>query len=312
MEFDRQQEIYRITRPCSDCSVLGVDAGTLQAPDTVTGYLFAKCSRKCPSCDDYMSIEKTGCCASCMHRWDEWKKRWACLKQNSLEQRKNRALRLLGSVFKRYSIYLSWRRQWSLRILGPVFKRYSIYLSWRRRRSLRILGPPFQRYATFLVWKRRLCSCFRARLYHKAAKHVESIPKWKEASRLRALVAHEWSTWINSLVLNFEFVAAERLLLKPVALVEEPVLAGLRGDLISRVRASVVLKRVLQKKHLVYIRWTLRKRRIYDVQRMYSQYQRWVTPEAMATKSTKAPCKRNVTTRKITDFFGQPKRAKVA
>lgn len=83
VEFDRQQEIYRITRPCGDCGVLGVDAVTLQEPDTKTGYLCANCGKKCPSCDDYMSIGITGCCASCSRMWDKWNNRWANLRQSA-------------------------------------------------------------------------------------------------------------------------------------------------------------------------------------------------------------------------------------
>lgn len=64
-ETARQQEIYRITRPRSDCGVLGVNAVTLRVQDTKTGYLCANCGRKCPSCDDYVSTAKTVCCASC-------------------------------------------------------------------------------------------------------------------------------------------------------------------------------------------------------------------------------------------------------
>lgn len=289
VEITRLQEIYRTTRPCSDCGVLGLDAVTRQASDTKTGYLCANCCRKCPSCDEYMSTGKTGCCASCSRRWDEWNKRWAYLRQNSLEKRKNR----------------------SLCILAAVFKRYSIYLSWKRRRLLRIIAPVLKRYAVFVVCKRRLYSCFRAHSYHKAAEHLKSIPKWKEARHFRALVAHEWSRWINSLVLKFEFVAAERLLLNPLAVVEEPVLAELKGILISRVRASLVLKRLLRKS-LLYVRWTVRKKRVHDMQRMYRQYQRWVRPCVVDATVTKAPDKRGAGTRLITEYFGQPKRTKVA
>lgn len=289
VEFDRQQEIYRTTRPCGDCGVLGVDAVTLQAPDTKTGYLCANCGKKCPSCDDYMGIGITGCCASCSRMWDKWNNRWANLRQNALEQRKSR----------------------SLRVLGPVFKRYSIYLSWKRRRSLRILGPPLKRYALFLVWRRRLYSCLKARSYHKAAEHLTSPPRGKDVGYFRALMVHDWSTWIKRLVIKIEFVAAKRLLLKPLEMVDGSLLVELKALFVSRVHASLILQR-LARQFLPYIRWTLRKRMVANVARMYRRYQTWVQPGAIDTVVRRAPLKRSGTTsRKITEFFGQPKRAKV-
>lgn len=120
--------------------------------------------------------------------------------------------------------------------------------------SLRVLGPHLKRFAVFFVWSRRLHLFFRARSYHNAAEHLETIPKWKDASHFRALVTHEWSTWINCLVLKFQFVAAERLLLNPLEVIEEPVLAKLKVLFISRLRASLVLKKVLEEHAL-----TLRK-----------------------------------------------------
>lgn len=290
-EFDRQQEIDGTTRPCGGCGVLGFDAVTMEAPDTKTGYLCAKCSKKCPSCDAYMSIEKTGCCASCSHRWEKWNKRWDYLRKASLEKRKQR----------------------SLRTIAPVIRRYCIYLRWRRRRSLRVLGPHLKRYAVFLVWRLRLHMCLRARSYHKATEHLRKIPKWKDVGQFSAFVVNEWFMWIRHLILNFNLIAAERLLSNPLADAEEPLLAELNSTLASRVRASLVIERLVRKS-LPYIRWKLRKKIMHDVHRMYRQYQRWVTPDPdpIVTTPPTAPVKRVAGDRKITDFFARPKRARVA
>jgi hypothetical protein len=294
VEFERQQEVFRTTRPCSDCGVPGASAVTLRAPDTETGYLCANCGRKCPSCDDcYVSTALAGCCSSCSRMWAKWENRWAFVHQSSLEKRKER----------------------SLRILGPVFKRYSIYLSWKRRRSLRVLGPPLKRYAVFLVWRRRLYLCLRARSYYKAAEHLASASRGNDVGYFRALMVQEWSTWIKSLVIKLEFVAAKRLLLNPLELVDGALLVELKALFVTRLHASSILQRLAQK-FLPYIRWTLRKRMVADVARMYRQYQTWVQPGAIETTTPnkpKAPLKRGGTTSlKITEFFGQPKRAKLA
>lgn len=286
--FDRQQEIYRTTRPCSGCGVLGRDAVTMHAPDTQTGYLCVKCSRKCPSCYDNTSKEKAGCCASCRHALDKPNNRWDHLRKAWFENRKSR----------------------SLRILGPVFKRYAIYLSWKRRGSLRIVGPCVKKFSAFLAWRRRLYMCLRARSYHKATEHLKTIPRWKEPGRFITLVVNDWSTWISDLMLNFQFVAAEQLLSNPLPDAGETRLAELKSALVSRVRASLVLRRLLRKS-LLYIRWTRRYRRIHDVQCMYRNYQRWITPAPVATLYPKIPEKRVAGSRKITDFFPGPKRPKV-
>lgn len=249
VEIARQQEIYRTTRPCSDCGVLGLDAVMLQAPDTRTGYFCANCCRKCPSCDNYMSMGKnrgavhhvaTGGMSGIKDGPTSDKIRWE----------KGKIIRFL--------------------FLGLCSSgTQSIYRGNAGGRSV-FLGLRSSDTLCFLCGKVDYThSCFRARSYHKAAEHLESIPKWKEINHFRALVAHEWSTWINSLVLKFEFVAAEGLLLNPLAIAEEPVLTELKDVLISRVRASLVLKRLLRKS-LPYIRWKLRKKkRINDVQRTY-------------------------------------------
>lgn len=127
--------------------------------------------------------------------------------------------------------------------------------------SLRILGPHLKRYAVFLVWRLGLYLCFRARSYHKATEHLNTIPEWKDAGQFSVLVVSEWSMWISDLILNFQFVAAWRLLSNPLADDGEPLLAQLNSTLVSRVRASLVLQRLVRKS-LVYIRWTLRKRRL--------------------------------------------------
>ena len=283
-EFDRQQEIYRITRPCSGCDMLDLDAVTMVAPDAETGYLCPKCSRKCPSCGDRMAIGKPGCCDSCRHALDKLENRWGCLKRASLEKRKER----------------------SLRILGPVFKRYSIYLSWRRRRSLDVIGPPLKRYAVFLVWKSRLYKCLRARSYYKAAKHLASAPRGKDVCYFRALMVHEWSTWIKTLVIKLEFVATKRWLLDPLELVDGALLVELKALFVSRVHAVSILQR-LALNSLPYVRWTLRKRLVADTACMYRRYQKWVQPDAIEgaidTAATTAPGKRSGASRKITDFF---------
>lgn len=59
-------------------------------------------------------------------------------------------------------------------------------------------------------------------------------------------MAHEWFACTKSLVLKFEFVAAKRFLLNPLAMVDEPVLVELKALLVSRVHASSILKRLLQ------------------------------------------------------------------
>ena len=94
-------------------------------------------------------------------------------------------------------------------------------------------------------------------------------------------------------------------------LVDGALLVELKALFVSHVHASLILQR-LAEKFLPYIRWTLRKRMVADVARMYRRYQTWVQPGAIDTAPHKPPEKRSGTTsRKITEFFGQPKRAKV-
>lgn len=181
-----------------------------------------------------------------------------------------------------------------------------------RLRSFRIIGPVVKRYSSFLAWKRRLHLCLRARSYHKAVDHIDCIPRWKEPiqSQFRELVVREWCTWINSLVRKFEFVAAERLLSAPLLVIEESVLAGLKINFVSRVRASRVLKCALQK-HLVYVRWTLRERKVARKHRMYRKYQHWVVQPAVVIPPVSTPMRRCRDSH-ITDFFRQPKCARVS
>ena len=95
----------------------------------------------------------------------------------------------------------------------------------------------------------------------------------------------------------------------PLLPIEAPLLTELKVAVVRLIRAEGTLRRLLQK-GLPYIRWTLRKRRVHDSQRMYRQYQRWVTTLGpIVTTAPEAPQKRVVAgNRKITDFFARPKR----
>lgn len=64
--------------------------------------------------------------------------------------------------------------------------------------------------------------CLRARSYHKATEHLRKIPKWKDVGQFSAFVVNEWSMWIRHLILNFNLIAAERLLSNLLADAEGP------------------------------------------------------------------------------------------
>lgn len=93
----------------------------------------------------------------------------------------------------------------------------------KRLRSPRLVGPVIEQYSALLKLNRVLDSLLWARSYHEAVEHLNSIPKWKDVCHFRVLVAHDWSLWIDSLLLNFEFGTTKRLLSHPFV-ASEPVL----------------------------------------------------------------------------------------
>ena len=40
---------------------------------------------------------------------------------------------------------------------------------------------------------------FRARSYHKAAEHIQTIARWEKSGQFTMLVVNDWSTWISGL-----------------------------------------------------------------------------------------------------------------
>lgn len=128
--------------------------------------------------------------------------------------------------------------------LADIIRREKMYTT-NRLRSPRLVGPVITRYSTFLAWRRRLDSLLWARSYHEAVEHLSAIPKWEAAGCLRVLVVHDWSLWIDRLLLKFEFGTARRSLFHPFV-AAEPVLAKRKSLCCSHVWASRVLRRALR------------------------------------------------------------------
>ena len=145
--------------------------------------------------------------------------------------------------------------------------------------------------------------------FEEAIKHLDAKPKWRDMNHYTDVVKELYFDSLRvALKLNRASYIKESLA-TPLVAIEAPLLTELKVVVVRLIRAERTLRRLLQK-CLPYIRWTLRKRRVHDSQRMYRQYQRWVTTLGpIVTTAPEAPQKRVVAgNRKITDFFARPKR----
>lgn len=171
--------------------------------------------------------------------------------------------------------------------VAEMTRREKMY-TMKRLRSPRLVGPVIEQYSALLKWNRVLDSLLWARSYHEAVEHLNSIPKWKDVGHFRVLVAHDWSLWIDNLLLNFEFGTTKRLLSHPFV-ASEPVLLKRKSVWCSHVWAAGVLRRVLRE-YVICVRWTVKKKKTEKIRRMNRQSQQWVSTTPLDTLLRKRMC----------------------
>lgn len=150
----------------------------------------------------------------------------------------------------------------------------------------------------------RLYLCFLARSYQKATEHLNAIPEWEDAGQFSVLVVSEWSMWMSDLILNFQFVAAWRLLSNPLADAGGPLLAQLDSTSWFQVYAL----------HWSYNGW-FQSRMSTSVGRCGNGDCTLSNVCTASTSTGSPPVRSSPHLPKppiITDFFAKPKRARVA